>query len=104
EVYRTSKAWPRDETYGLVSQARRAAFSAAANIAEGAGRQGSREFRRFLAISLASLQELSYILRLVRDLQLNPECDERLRTMRESAFKLTWLLFRSMGKKNPSAR
>src|ERR1041385_2832973 len=34
-LYQVSKQWPREETYGLIAQARRAAFSAAANIVEG---------------------------------------------------------------------
>jgi len=35
EVYRATRLFPKDELYGLTSQARRAAFSAAANIVEG---------------------------------------------------------------------
>src|SRR3712207_1534901 len=67
-VYRATRTWPGAETYSLVAQARRAAYSAAANIAEGSAKRGSAEFRRFLNISLGSLAELSYILVLARDL------------------------------------
>src|SRR5213592_1950238 len=62
EVYRATRAFPKDELYGLTSQARRAAFSAAANIVEGASRKGKNEFRHFLDISLGSLAELEYAL------------------------------------------
>ena len=99
-VYRTTREWPREETYGLTSQARRAAYSAAANIAEGAARQGVREFRRFLDISVGSLNELSYIFRLGRDLGLSTAEDfQPLEDLRQEAGKLTWRLYDSIRRK-----
>jgi four helix bundle protein len=99
-LYEVSKQWPREETYGLIAQARRAAFSAAANIVEGSAKQGPREFRRFLDCSLGSLFELSYIFRVVRDLQMTPtEQLNRLESLRESAGKLTWRLYESIKQK-----
>jgi four helix bundle protein len=38
DVYKATQTFPRDETYGLVMQLRRAAVSIASNIAEGKGR------------------------------------------------------------------
>ena len=67
-IYRLTSRWPSDERFGLISQARRAGYSAAANIAEGSAKRGAREFRRFLDIALGSISELTYILRLARDL------------------------------------
>ncbi|HEY4658255.1 MAG TPA: four helix bundle protein [Gemmatimonadaceae bacterium] len=55
---------------GLVSQLRRSASSIPANIAEGRGRSGPREFARFLQISLASAHELHYHILLASDLGL----------------------------------
>ena len=52
---------------------RRAALSVPTNIAEGAAKRGSREFRRFLDIALGSLAELSYLLRFSRDYGLLTE-------------------------------
>jgi len=57
-VYAATKSWPRDEIYGLTSQTRRAAVSVMANIAEGKGRTGSREFLHHLSIADGSLAEL----------------------------------------------
>ncbi|HEU0116405.1 MAG TPA: four helix bundle protein, partial [Thermomicrobiales bacterium] len=57
-VYRLTAGWPVDERLGLVSQARRSAVSVPANIAEGSGRSGSREFRHHLAMAHGSLCEL----------------------------------------------
>jgi four helix bundle protein len=56
-VYRATGIWPADERYGLVSQARRAAFSSAANLAEGSAKRSYRDFRRFIDNSIASLAE-----------------------------------------------
>lgn len=67
-VYRSTERWPIHERYGLTSQIRRATVSAATNIAEGAGKRGVRECRRYLDIALESLAETSYLLRLARDL------------------------------------
>src|SRR5712664_1213520 len=69
-TYRVTKNLPREELYGLTSQARRAAFSVAANIAEGSAKKGPREFRRYLDIAVGSLSELAYIFQLVKDLEL----------------------------------
>jgi four helix bundle protein len=94
-VYRETRRWPQTEQYGLTSQARRSAYSAAANIAEGAAKRGTREFRRFLDISLGSLSELSYILQLAKELgYLKPEEWGQVEALRDHAGRLTWGLYR----------
>ncbi len=73
-VYRCTRNFPREETYGMSSQLRRCSSSVAANIAEGCGRSGNPEFGRFLAIAMGSASELEYFLLLARDLgYLRPE-------------------------------
>jgi four helix bundle protein len=57
-VYALTETFPQSERFGLVSQSRRAAVSIAANIAEGCGRFGNREFGRFVNIALGSASEL----------------------------------------------
>ncbi len=57
-VYKLTNAFPADERFGLVSQMRRAAISIPSNIAEGAARQGKREFKNFLSMAQGSLSEL----------------------------------------------
>jgi four helix bundle protein len=97
ETYRITKLFPREELYGLVSQARRAAFSAAVNIVEGSTKRGAREFRRFLDMSLASLAELSYVFRLAQDLAYaTPEHWKPLNSLREHAAVVTWKLYNSV--------
>ena len=58
ELYRASRTFPKDEMFGVTSQLRRAAMSIPANIAEGCGRDGDAELKRFLNISLGSACEL----------------------------------------------
>jgi four helix bundle protein len=67
-LYRVSRAFPREEVYGLTSQLRRAAASIGANLAEGCGRRTSSELARFVRIALGSASELDYHLLLCRDL------------------------------------
>jgi four helix bundle protein len=57
-VYDLTRHFPEEEKYGLVSQMRRAAVSIPCNIAEGAARQGKKEFRNFLSVAQGSLSEL----------------------------------------------
>ena len=57
-VYRATRAFPKEELYGLSSQLRRAATSIPSNIAEGHCRNGRREFVHHLSIALGSLGEL----------------------------------------------
>jgi four helix bundle protein len=98
-VYAASREWPQDERFGLIAQARRAAFSAAANIAEGSAKRGHREFRRFLDTSLGSLAELSYIILLTRELGYLPEeSASAIESIRDKAGRLTWGLYAHVSK------
>ena len=67
-VYPLTKTFPKEETYGLSSQFRRAAVSIAANIAEGFRKHGSADKLRFMNIAQGSLSECRYYLILARDL------------------------------------
>lgn len=59
-VFRVTRCRGRREHAALISQARRAAMSVAANIAEGCARATQRDFAKFLNISFASASELEY--------------------------------------------
>jgi len=72
-VYELTRSWPREELYGLTSQARRAAVSIPANVAEGLGRGTPKEIARFAQIALGSLYELDTLLRLSASLGYSHE-------------------------------
>ncbi|MNY23669.1 hypothetical protein D3C86_1573440 [compost metagenome] len=57
-LYDSSKLFPKEELFGLTNQMRRAAISVPSNIAEGCGRQTSKDTIHFLHISRGSLYEL----------------------------------------------
>ncbi len=57
-IYELTSAFPADERFGLTSQLRRAASSIPSNLAEGAARNGAREYVQFIGIARGSLAEL----------------------------------------------
>src|SRR5437867_2359043 len=67
-VYAFTANFPRQETYGLTAQMRRAAVSIPANIAEGFRRRGRLDKARFMNLAEGSLEECRYYLILAKDL------------------------------------
>lgn len=67
-VYKITKLFPREETYSLVDQMRRAAASITANIAEGFGRQTYKEKVQFYYLSKGSLSELKNFILIAKDI------------------------------------
>jgi len=59
-VYKVTKGFPKEEVYGITSQMRRSAVSAASNIVEGCTRESQTEYVRFLEISFGSCKECHY--------------------------------------------
>jgi four helix bundle protein len=58
DIYQITEKFPKDERFGLVSQMNRSSVSIPSNIAEGAGRNGQKDFNNFLGIALGSCFEL----------------------------------------------
>ena len=67
-VYAFTPGFPKQETYGLSRQLRRAAVSIPANIAEGLRRRGKPDKARFMNLAEGSLEECRYYLILAHDL------------------------------------
>jgi len=69
EIYKVSKQFPKDENFGLTSQIRRSVVSVPSNISEGYGREGMKDYLRFLNIAMASLFELQTQLEIASNLE-----------------------------------
>ena len=99
ELCRLAKNWDKKGYAELKWQLYRAAWSVPANIVEGSTKRGAREFRRFLDITLGSLAEVSYALRVAKDLKIiNEEEWASIDQQRAKASKVTWLLYDSIRK------
>ena len=70
EIYKITRRYPEDEKFGLTSQLRRSSSAIPANIAEGNGRQTTKDYIHFLYISKSSLNEARYFLLLSKDLDV----------------------------------
>ena len=68
EIYLLTQDLPKEEVYGLSSQIRRAAVSIVNNISEGAAKSSSKDFNRFLEMSLGSAFEVETLLIVIKDL------------------------------------
>ncbi len=86
EIYEITKHFPREEMYGLTSQIRRAGVSVPANISEGAARNYTKEFIRFLRIAQASLSEVETLM--IISLRLSYLDENLFKTIQGRIFKV----------------
>jgi four helix bundle protein len=96
-VYKLTSGFPREEVYGLTSQLRRAAVSAASNIVEGYGRASRGEFRQFVGMARGSVLELQTQLVIARQLGFGK--DSQLQTaeaLAEETGKMTWAMMQKL--------
>lgn len=93
EVYKLALKLPSNEKFGLYSQITRCVISIPANIAEGSAKESTKDFIRFLEISLGSSYELETHLLLCKDLKYlgNEEVDlliQKLQVLQKRIFTL----------------
>ena len=74
-AYQLTRSFPKEETYGLTSQFRRAAISIPANVAEGFRKRGAADKLRFLNIAQGSAEECRYYLILAKDLKYGDQSE-----------------------------
>ena len=99
ECYRLTKPFPKEETFGLTSQIRRAASSIPANIAEGYGRDSAGHYVNFLRNAQGSLKELETHVLLAIRVELLREADsESFFSRSEVVGKMLRALIRSIQK------
>ena len=89
-IYKVTDSFPSKETYGIVSQMRRAVVSVPSNVAEGFMRRHNKEYRQFLYIALGSLAELETQVIISEQLGfLNKEESDKIQTNIDEIDKMT---------------
>lgn len=100
EIYKSTRSYPADEKFTLVSQTRRAASSVAANIVEGFARHSIKNYLNHLDIAIGSLEETKYHLLVAKDLNYIDQNDYcRLLDLSEDIGRLLNGLINSLRKK-----
>ena len=100
EIYQTTRTFPKEESYGLTSQLRRAAVSAPSNIAEGAAGRTRQQFSNFLSNAIGSLNEIDTQLELALRLGYVTRTDyDRLYQALDECLALTYGLRKSVNRK-----
>jgi four helix bundle protein len=95
-IYLATKAFPRDEQFGLTSQIRRAAVSIASNIVEGCARRSQADYVRFLDMAFGSAREVEYQLSIAARLgYLSVESKSDLSRQANEAVRVLGALIRS---------
>ncbi len=78
DVYKLTEEFPKQETYGLISQLRRSAISIPSNVAEGFKRYHNKEYKQFLHMSLGSCGELETQITIANELKYIQESEEAI--------------------------
>lgn len=92
-LYRLTRQFPREETYGLTAQLRRAGVSIASNIAEGSGRGTRNDYRSFLRMARGSALEVQSQLLIARDLGFGNTADiRRAEDLAEEISRMLWAI------------
>jgi four helix bundle protein len=96
-VYEVTRAFPREEQFGLTSQMRRAAVSVASNIVEGCARRSEGDYLHFLDMAYGSVREVEYQISLAHRLgYLQSDTHGPLKRSSEETAKVLNGLIRSL--------
>ncbi|HEX4004564.1 MAG TPA: four helix bundle protein [Acidobacteriaceae bacterium] len=93
QIYKLTQRFPREETYGLSSQLRRAGVSVASNIAEGNGRRSRAEYRNFPGIARGSALEIQTQLVIATNLGFGDPLEiTKAEQLAEETSKMIWAI------------
>ena len=103
--YQITRAFPKEEMYGAISQIRRAGASIPANIAEGYGREYRAEYIQFLRIAQGSLKELETHLLLAQRVEIaTSQAIEPVLKKCDTVGKMLRALIRSLENSNKNSK
>lgn len=101
EIFVLTENFPKSELYGLVSQMRRAAVSIPSNIAEGYGRNSSKEYAQFYFIAYGSALEVETQLIISKELQFVTEKElTKSKLLLEEVCKMLYAMIKKMRELN----
>ncbi len=96
-VYDVTRAFPKEEIYGITSQLRRSSMSVILNYIEGYARGREKVHKNFLEISYGSLKESRYILYFShREKYLSEKDYQRLERLSEDIGAMVWGIIRKL--------
>jgi four helix bundle protein len=96
QVYKVTKAFPKNEEYGITSQLRRAVLSIPTNIVEGHARRSKKEFKQFMNIALGSHAETRYLLNFSKRLGYCKTDTCEMDALVEEVGRLLWSFYRTL--------
>jgi four helix bundle protein len=101
DIYSLTKQFAAEERFGIISQLNRAAISIPTNVAEGWGREMSKNYIQFLRIARGSVMEVHTLLIISRNLNFMSEDESKSYVAKtEEAGKTLQGLIRSIREKN----
>ncbi len=95
-IYKITESFPKNETFGLTFQIRKAALSIPTNIVEGYARRSKKELAQFINISLGSLAETEYLLEFSKRLGYLKTDTSQIEALMNEVGKLLWSFYRSL--------
>jgi four helix bundle protein len=90
KIYKLTDNFPKQETFGITSQIRRASLSVPTNIVEGYGRRTKNELSRFIDIARGSLAETEYLLEFSKELNYVKKGTADIDSLINEVSKLLW--------------
>jgi four helix bundle protein len=102
QIYSLTRAFPKDEIFGLTNQLRRASVSISSNIAEGQSRLTRGEFINFLSVARGSNAEVRSQLALARRLNFGDKAhNARCQALATEVSKMLNALITTLKSKSP---
>ena|SRR6185312_4254684 len=100
-IYSVTKQFPKEETYSLTAQIRRAAVSIPSNIAEGKGKRSTKDFINFFTVARGSAAELET--QLLISQRLGYASNEQLQSLLDDVNEIGRMLSGLLSKLEPAS-